>query len=53
MADAMYAAFLMPEEERRPRMERMRSLLEKNDVYDWGRKIFTEVERTVSPEGLL
>jgi trehalose-6-phosphate synthase len=52
MADAMYAAFMMPEEERRPRMERMRSILEKNDVYDWGRKIFTEVERTVSPEGL-
>jgi trehalose 6-phosphate synthase len=52
MADAMYAAFLMPEEERRLRMERMRSILEKNDVYEWGRKIFTEVERTVSPEGL-
>ena len=53
MADAMYAAFLMPEEERRTRMERMRSILEKNDVYDWGGKIFTEVERTVSLEGLL
>ena len=50
MADAMYAAFLMPEEERRPRMERMRHILEKNDVYEWGGKIFTEVERTLAPE---
>jgi trehalose 6-phosphate synthase len=52
MADAMYAAFLMPEEERRLRMERMRSILEKNDVYEWGRKIFTEAEKIVSPERL-
>ena len=52
MADAMHAAFLMPEEERRPRMERMRSILEKNDVYEWGRKIFTEAEKIVSPERL-
>jgi len=51
MADAMYAAFQMPEEERRQRMERMRALLEMNDVYQWGGNIFKEVERNLSPEG--
>ena len=53
MADAMYAAFQMPEEERRQRMERMRSVLETNDVYQWGYNIFKEVERNFSPEGQL
>ncbi|HEU5360904.1 MAG TPA: trehalose-6-phosphate synthase [Candidatus Deferrimicrobiaceae bacterium] len=53
MADAMYAAYRMPEEERRQRMERMRSVLETNDVYQWGYNIFKEVERNFSPEGQL
>jgi len=52
MADAMYAAFLMPEEERRQRMERMRNILEKNDVYRWGANIFQELERTSFLEGM-
>ncbi len=52
MADAMYAAFQMPEEERRQRMERMRDILEKNDVYTWGINIFTEMERTPTLEGI-
>ncbi len=52
MADAMYAAFLMPEEERRQRMERMRNVIEKNDVYQWGANIFLELERTSFLEGL-
>jgi len=52
MADAMYAAFLMPEEERRQRMERMRNILEKNDVYQWGANIFSELERTAFLEGM-
>ena len=52
MADAMYAAFLMPEEERRQRMERMRNVIEKNDVYQWGANIFQELERTSFLEGL-
>ena len=53
MADAMYAAFLMPEEERRQRMERMRNILEKNNVYQWGGNIFSEVEHTSLLEGML
>jgi trehalose 6-phosphate synthase len=52
MADAMYAAFLMPEEERRQRMARMRDAQEKNNVYTWGGNIFTEVERTPTLEGM-
>ena len=52
MADAMYAAFSMPEDERRQRMERMRDILEKNNVYTWGGSIFTEVERTATLEGM-
>jgi trehalose-6-phosphate synthase len=52
MADAMYAAFLMPEEERRQRMERMRSIVEKNNVYQWGGNIFAEVEHTSLLEGM-
>lgn len=51
MADAMYAAFQMPGEERRLRMARMRDVVRTNDVYQWGHNIFLEAERTVSPEG--
>jgi trehalose-6-phosphate synthase len=52
MADAMYAAFLMPEEERRQRMERMRNIVEKNNVYQWGGNIFAEMEHTSLLEGM-
>jgi len=45
MADAMVRAFRMPEEERRLRMERMRAQVEKSNVYDWGGKVFEELER--------
>ena len=52
MADAMYAGFHMGEDERRQRMERMRAILQKNNVYHWGANIFREVERTILLEGL-
>jgi len=45
LADVMYQAFIMSEEERRQRMARMRAQVEKHNVYDWGRKIFKEVEK--------
>ncbi|MGE5189324.1 MAG: trehalose-6-phosphate synthase, partial [Gemmatimonadota bacterium] len=45
LADVMYAACVMPESERRQRMERMRGQVERNDVYGWGAGIFEEAER--------
>ncbi len=45
LTDVMYAACLMPEPERRQRMDRMRGQVEKNDVYRWGAAIFEEAER--------
>jgi trehalose 6-phosphate synthase len=45
LADVLYQAFSMPEAERRQRMARMRAQVEKHNVYDWGRKIFREVEK--------
>lgn len=50
MADAMYQAFHMPEEERRLRMERMRTQVGKNTVYAWGARIFEELERILAME---
>jgi len=45
MTDVMHAACVMPEADRRRRMERMRAQVEKNDVYRWGTGIFEEAER--------
>lgn len=50
MADAMYEAYLMPEDVRRQRMAKMRTQVRINDVYRWGRNIFEEAERTFSRE---
>jgi trehalose 6-phosphate synthase len=52
LADTMYEAYAMPEEERRQRMERMRAQVERNTVYDWGGKILDEVERILTEEKL-
>jgi len=48
LADAMLRAFNMPEKERRQRMARMRAQVEKNNIYEWGRKIFEELLKRVS-----
>lgn len=53
MADTMHQAYGMPEEERRQRMERMRAQVEKNNVFDWGAKIFEELERILALEAPL
>ncbi len=45
LTDVMHAACVMPEAERRQRMERMRAQVEKNNVYRWGAAIFEEAER--------
>jgi trehalose-6-phosphate synthase len=52
LADRMFEAYAMPEEDRRHRMEKMRAQVEKNTVYDWGGKILEEVERILSGEGM-
>jgi trehalose-6-phosphate synthase len=44
LADAMYGAFFMSEEERKARMGRMRQQVQRNNVYDWGARIFEELE---------
>jgi hypothetical protein len=43
----MLQAFRMPEKERRQRMARMRAQVEKNNIYEWGRKIFEELLKRV------
>jgi trehalose-6-phosphate synthase len=48
LADAMLQAFHMPEKERRQRMARMRAQVEKNNIYEGGRKIFEELLKRVS-----
>jgi trehalose 6-phosphate synthase len=48
LADAMLQVFHMPEKERRQRMARMRAQVEKNNIYEWGRKIFDELLKRVS-----
>jgi len=45
MTDVMHEACVMPEADRRRRMERMRAQVEKNDVYRWGTGILEEAER--------
>lgn len=50
LADAMYRACVMPEAERRERMERLRSQVERNTVYDWGLNVFAELERLLGQE---
>jgi trehalose 6-phosphate synthase len=52
LADTMYEAYAMPEADRRSRMERMRTQVEKNNVYNWGGKILDEVERILTEESL-
>ncbi len=44
LADALYDAYMMPEIERTQRMRRMRPLLAKNTIFDWGAKIFETLE---------
>ncbi|MEW6665689.1 MAG: trehalose-6-phosphate synthase [Thermodesulfobacteriota bacterium] len=48
LADAMYYAFHMPYGERKKRMRRMRKQISGNTVYDWGAKVFEELE-TIRP----
>ncbi|MBN2106664.1 MAG: trehalose-6-phosphate synthase [Deltaproteobacteria bacterium] len=44
LADALYDAYIMPETERTQRMRRMRPLLAKNTIYNWGAKFFETLE---------
>ncbi len=44
LADVMYSAYEMPATERRLRMKRMRRQVGKNNIYDWGARIFDDVE---------
>ena len=50
LADAIYAAFQMPQEERRQRMAQMREHVEKNNVFDWAARIFKEASRCLQLE---
>ncbi|MGB5107130.1 MAG: trehalose-6-phosphate synthase [Candidatus Zixiibacteriota bacterium] len=45
LAGALKQAIMMEEPERRARMSRMRDVVRNNNVYDWGKKIFSEVRR--------
>jgi trehalose 6-phosphate synthase len=45
LAETMYGVFCMSEEERKPRMERMRQQVQRNTIYEWGARIFEELEQ--------
>jgi len=47
VADAMYVAFHMPQKERRQRMRRLRRNVRRNTIFDWGQKVFEELETIV------
>lgn len=48
LADALYEAYVMPDGERRLRMERLRAHVSRNTIYEWGFRIFEEVERVLA-----
>jgi trehalose 6-phosphate synthase len=48
VADAMHRAFHMTEKERKMRMRRLRRNVRRNTIFDWGLRIFEELE-TVMP----
>jgi trehalose 6-phosphate synthase len=50
MADAMYAALCMPEEERRQRMAGMRERVSGNNVFDWATRIIVEADECLKLE---
>lgn len=43
LADSMYESFTMSEPERRNRMTGLRSQVEQNDVFRWGKKIISDI----------
>lgn len=49
MANAIHQALVMPEEERRDRMKRMRRLVRRQDVWRWTSLFFNAVDTPVSP----
>jgi trehalose 6-phosphate synthase len=51
-AAAIHEAIEVPEEERRKRMERMRSIVAANNIYRWGAKIVSELLKFDFPEHL-
>jgi trehalose 6-phosphate synthase len=51
-AAAVHEAIEMPEEERRKRMERMRSIVAANNIYRWGAKIVSELLKFDFPDSM-
>lgn len=43
LADRMYQALTMSEEEKQQRMKRLREIITKNDIYRWGMRLFDTV----------
>jgi trehalose 6-phosphate synthase len=50
LADAMSQALSMPEEERRKRMQRMRSVVAENNIYRWAGKLLSTLLKLEVPE---
>jgi trehalose-6-phosphate synthase len=53
LADALYEAYRMPEDERRQRMARMREKVDRHNVFDWAAQIFREAHKCLKLESLL
>ncbi len=47
LADRLYQAVNMPNEESQQRMKRLRETVGKNDIYRWGMRIFDELHRAL------
>ncbi|HMC65415.1 MAG TPA: trehalose-6-phosphate synthase, partial [Gemmataceae bacterium] len=50
IADAMHQALEMPEEERRRRMQRMRAIVQENNIYRWAGKFLSALLQFDFPE---
>jgi alpha,alpha-trehalose-phosphate synthase [UDP-forming] len=52
MADAIYQSLLMPGEERRKRMQKMRANVASNNIYRWAGKVLSALLKFEFPESL-
>jgi trehalose 6-phosphate synthase len=46
MAERVYQALTMSHDEMQQRMKHLREVLDKNDIYKWGKRIFQEIHNT-------
>jgi trehalose 6-phosphate synthase len=51
LADAIYEAVNMPQEEQQRRMSALRAVVKENNIYSWAANIVSEIAKLASPGG--